>query len=127
MNLALLAVLAASPIILAAILLVAFRWPAKRAMPLVYIASFLIALFVWDMSLINVIASGIQGLFITFDILYIIFGAIFLLNTLKYCFPAIATVGLFAKGGSYASKDDSSNHLLSLFVGIMGSIGIYLL
>jgi len=39
---------------------------------------------VWDMHGSAVAAASIQGLFITFDILMIIFGAILLLNTLKY-------------------------------------------
>jgi len=78
------ALLAFLPILLAAIFLVGLRWPAKRAMPLVYLVAALIAFFAWDISLVNLIASSIQGLFITFNILYIIFGAILLLNTLKH-------------------------------------------
>lgn len=78
------AFLAVLPILIAAALLIGWRWPAKRTMPIVYILTVLIALVGWNMSLLNVIASTIQGLFITFDILYIIFGAILLLNTLKY-------------------------------------------
>lgn len=84
MPLFLQALLAATPILLAAVLLVGFRLPAKWAMPMVYIAAFVIAMTVWQVSFTHVIASTIQGLFITFDILYIIFGAILLLNTLKH-------------------------------------------
>ncbi|MDX9717929.1 MAG: L-lactate permease [Thauera sp.] len=79
-----LALLAFSPILLAAILLVGLRWPAKRAMPFVYVVTALIALFVWDMSINRVLASTLQGLVITVGVLWIIFGAILLLNTLKY-------------------------------------------
>jgi len=84
MPLFLQALLAATPILLAAILLVGFRVPAKWAMPVVYIVAFLIALTAWQVSFAHIVASTIQGLFITFDILYIIFGAILLLNTLKH-------------------------------------------
>lgn len=91
MPLFLMAILAATPILLAAILLVGFRLPAKWAMPIVYIAAFFIAIAAWQVSLTHVIASTIQGLFITFDILYIIFGAILLLNTLKHS-GAIAAI-----------------------------------
>lgn len=84
MNLGLQAFLAFSPILVAAVLLVGLRWPARRAMPIVYVVAVLIALFAWQVSPIRVIASTIQGLFITFDILLIIFGAILLLNTLKH-------------------------------------------
>ena len=79
-----LALLAFSPILLAAILLVGLRWPAKRAMPVVYVVTALIGLFVWDMSVNRVLASTLQGLVITIGVLWIIFGAILLLNTLKY-------------------------------------------
>ena len=84
MPLFLQAFLAATPILLAAVLLVGFRLPAKWAMPIVYIAAFFISITAWQVSFTHVIASTIQGLFITFDILYIIFGAILLLNTLKH-------------------------------------------
>lgn len=78
------AILAISPILVAATLLVGLRWPARRVMPLVYVLTIIIAIISWDMSMRNIIASTIQGFFITFDIIYIIFGAILLLNTLKY-------------------------------------------
>ena len=79
-----LAFLAFSPILLAAVLLVGLRWPAKRAMPVVYILTAGIGLYVWEMSLNRVLASTLQGLVITVGVLWISFGAILLLNTLKY-------------------------------------------
>ncbi|HRP23841.1 L-lactate permease [Thauera sp.] len=86
-----LALIAFSPILLAAILLVGLRWPAKRAMPVVYVLTACIGLFVWDMSFNRVLASTLQGLIITIGVLWIIFGAILLLNTLKYS-GAISTI-----------------------------------
>lgn len=86
-----LAFLAFSPILLAAILLVGLRWPAKRAMPVVYLLTAGIALFAWDVSFNRVLASTLQGLIITIGVLWIIFGAILLLNTLKYS-GGIATI-----------------------------------
>jgi len=80
----LLALIAFSPILLAAILLIGLRWPAKRAMPLVYLLTAGIGLFVWDMSFNRVLAASVQGLVITAGVLWIIFGAILLLNTLKH-------------------------------------------
>ena len=53
-------------------------------MPFVFLLTALIGNFAWQMSLENIIASSIQGLFITFNILFIIFAAILLLNTLKH-------------------------------------------
>ncbi|MGF1756595.1 L-lactate permease [Photobacterium sagamiensis] len=91
MNDTLLALIAFSPILVAAILLVGLNWPAKRAMPVAFILTAVIALFVWDMSPTRVIASSLQGLVITVAVLWIVFGAIFLLNTLKHT-GAISTI-----------------------------------
>ena len=91
LNDSLLALLAFSPIVLAAVLLVGLQWPAKRAMPLAFILTVLVALLVWDMSSTRVIASSLQGLAISISLLWIIFGAILLLNTLKHT-GAITTI-----------------------------------
>ena len=85
------AFLAALPILAGAIFLVGFKWPARRAMPIVFVLGVLVALLAWRVPWIQVVASTLQGFFITFDILYIIFGALLLLNTLKYS-GAIATI-----------------------------------
>lgn len=91
MNDTLLALIAFSPIVVAAILLVGLNWPAKRAMPVAFTLTVIIALFFWDMSATRVIASTLQGLGITAAVLWIVFGAIFLLNTLKQT-GAISTI-----------------------------------
>ena len=79
-----LALLAFTPLILAGVLLIGLRMPAKTAMPAVYVVTALIALLAWDMSFNRVLASTLQGLILTVSILWIIFGAILLLNTLKH-------------------------------------------
>ncbi|MCX4026225.1 L-lactate permease [Endozoicomonas sp. SM1973] len=91
MSEALLALVAFSPIIVAAILLIGFNWPAKKAMPIAFGLTVLIALMFWDMSGTRVLASVVQGLGITVSVLWIVFGAIFLLNTLKHT-GAITTI-----------------------------------
>ncbi len=58
--------------------------PAKKAMPIAFALTAIVAFFGWNISPTYMLASSIQGLFITVDILYIIFGAIVLLNLLKY-------------------------------------------
>jgi lactate permease len=83
MSETLLALVAFSPIVVAAILLVGLNWPAKKAMPIAFALTVVIALTFWDMSTNRVIASVFQGLGITIAVLWIVFGAIFLLNTLK--------------------------------------------
>ncbi|WP_273857180.1 L-lactate permease [Photobacterium sp. GSS17] len=91
MNDTLLALIAFSPIAVAAVLLVGLNWPAKKAMPVAFLMTVVIALFCWDMSLNRVLASSLQGLTITVSVLWIVFGAIFLLNTLKHT-GAITTI-----------------------------------
>ena len=71
------------PIITVAIFLVGLRWPASRAMPLSYAVAAVLALFVWQVPGLQVAAATINGLVIAFTLLYIIFGAILLLNTLQ--------------------------------------------
>lgn len=84
MDLGLQALFAAVPILLSAVLLVGLRMPAKKAMPVVFLATAAIAVFVWEVSTTRVIASALQGVAITVAVLWIIFGAILLLNTLKH-------------------------------------------
>ena len=84
MSITLQALLAFTPIALSALLLVGLHWPAKRAMPVVYLTTSAIAFFAWEMSFNRIMASSLQGLLITVSVLWIIFGAIMLLNTLQH-------------------------------------------
>ena len=77
------ALLAVLPILTAAVLLIGLRIAARTAMPMVYALAVAIGWFAWKMPLAQIVAATIQGLFVTFDILFIIFAAILLLNTLK--------------------------------------------
>ena len=96
MNPTVLSLLAFAPLLLAAVLLVGLNWPAKRAMPAVLIISVVIALAAWGMSVNRVMASILQGLILTGAVLWIIFGAILLLNTLKHSGAIKAIRGGFA-------------------------------
>ncbi len=91
MSTAIQALLAAAPIIVAAVLLVGLHWPARRAMPVVYLTAAGIALFFWEMSINRILASTVQGMLVTVSVLWIIFGAIMLLNTLQNS-GAISTI-----------------------------------
>lgn len=79
-----LALFAFLPILVAGVMLVGFRIQARIAMPVTYVLTVAIAMAIWGMSGNRVIASTIQGLIQTAGLLWIIFGAILLLNTLKY-------------------------------------------
>ncbi|MCB1229500.1 MAG: L-lactate permease [Verrucomicrobiae bacterium] len=78
-----LAALALLPIAVVGLLLVILRWPAARAMPFSYVTAALLALFVWKIPVIQVAAATVNGLVIAASLLFIVFGAVLLLNTLQ--------------------------------------------
>ena len=86
-----LTVLSLLPIATVAVFLVLLRWPASRAMPLTYIVAAALALGVWQVPFVQVAAATVNGLIVTSTLLYIIFGAILLLNTLQAS-GAISTI-----------------------------------
>jgi lactate permease len=78
-----LAVLSVMPIAVVAVFLVILRWPAAKAMPISYLVAAALALGVWQVSAAQVAAATINGLFTAASLVYIIFGAILLLNVLQ--------------------------------------------
>ena len=90
-NLALLSLLALAPILVVGVLLAGFRWPAKTAMPVGFVVVVVIALFVWEMDPRAIAASAVQGLLVALTLLYIVFGALLLLETLTKS-GAMATI-----------------------------------
>jgi lactate permease len=82
-NTLLLATLSLLPIVVVGVFLVGLRWPASRAMPLSYLTALLLALFVWQVPLAQIAAATVNGLVVAARLLFIIFGAILLLNVLK--------------------------------------------
>ncbi|KUO52933.1 MAG: lactate permease [Desulfitibacter sp. BRH_c19] len=85
------AFLAFTPILVVFIFLVFLRWPAKHAMPVAWAYTGIMGLFVWKMDIVDVAASSIQGVIVAITLLYIVFGAILLLNTLTYS-GAVTTI-----------------------------------
>ena len=83
MGIETLALLSLLPIAAVALFLVILRWPASRAMPISYLVAAGLALFVWKVPAVQVAAASTRGLIIAVELLYIIFGAILLLNTLE--------------------------------------------
>lgn len=72
-----------SPIIVVGIFLVGLRWSAAKSMPLAYLMAVVVAYFYWQLEPTQIAAASVKGLVVTFTLLYIIFGAILLLNTLS--------------------------------------------
>ena len=96
-----LAVLSLLPIATVAVFLVMLRWPASRAMPLTYAVAAALALFVWQVPGMQVAAATLNGLVIALTLLYIIFGAILLLNTLR----ASGAINVIRRGFTDVSRD----------------------
>ena len=77
------ALIALLPILAVMFFLVVLRWPATRAMPVAYLMTACFALVFWDVAAVHVAAASIRGAIIAVSLLWIIFGAILLLQTLS--------------------------------------------
>lgn len=75
--------LALLPILVVFVLLVVMRLPAKIAMPIAYLATALLSLFVWQTAGNQVAAATIHGVLTAVNVLFIVFAAVLLLNTIK--------------------------------------------
>lgn len=75
--------LALTPILMVFLLMVVMRRSAKLSMGVAYVVTVLLALFVWKTSGAVVGAATVNGLVTAVTLLFIVFGAILLLNTLK--------------------------------------------
>lgn len=77
-----LAWLALLPVLTVFLFLVVLKWPAKYAMPLALVVTAGLSLGVWKIPGNVVAAEVVDGVVTALSLLYIIFGAILLLNTL---------------------------------------------
>ena len=78
-----LALIAAIAIILTVILTVGFNMAAKKVLPISWLTIVIIGLIYWGMDFQHVAAYTVLGFLNSFDVLFIIFGAILLMNTLS--------------------------------------------
>ena len=78
-----LAIIAFLPILATLILMLAFNWPAKWCLMISWVMSCILAFTLWDVNVLNIIATSVFGVLSSLDVLIIIFGAILLMNTLK--------------------------------------------
>jgi lactate permease len=83
MNLGVLFLLALMPVATVFVFLVVLRWPAKHAMPLAYVVTVAIALLLWGTDFKVVAAASVHGVVTALNILFIVFGAILLLYTMR--------------------------------------------
>jgi lactate permease len=92
---------ALTPVLAVFLFLVVLRLPAVKAMPISFFLTAVLAVLVWQVPLVHVLAASIEGVIISFTILWIIFGAILLLNTLGLS-GALNTI---RRGFTYISSD----------------------
>lgn len=90
-----LALTAATAIILTIILTVGFNMPAKKVLPASWLTSVVIALSCWGMDFQHVAAYTVLGFLSSLDVLLIIFGAILLMNTLTIAGAMKRIEGMF--------------------------------
>ena len=76
------AILAILPILLAVFLMVAFNVKTGKAMAAAWFLCFIFGILFWRMNIAHAVAFTVLGFLSAFDIILIVFGAIFLLNTL---------------------------------------------
>jgi lactate permease len=83
MNPGILSGLALLPILSVFVLIVILRWPATKAMPVAFAVTCGLSLWVWGSPFRQVAAASIDGMVTAASILYIILGAVFLLNLMR--------------------------------------------
>ena len=106
------AIIAFVPLIVVVVLMIAFKWPAKRALPLAWALSLIIGGAIWKMGVMDMAAQTINGFLSAFTTLFIIFGAILIMNTLTASGAMSAINGMF-KG---VTKDA---RILAILIGFL--------
>lgn len=71
------------PFLILLVLIFGRRWPVAWAAPVACLSLLAVAMGVWGMSLPTVGAALLQSFFVTFDILIILIGAVFLLEAIR--------------------------------------------
>ena len=91
MSTGLLALFAVIPLLVALVLMVGLRWSSMRAMPLAWLTGAVLALAVWQLPFIRVIALTLEGFITAAGVLIIVFGALLIYYTLT-CSGAMETI-----------------------------------
>ena len=76
--------LAAFPILMVVVAMLAFGLPAKTALPLGWLATFAVAVGYWRQDLLTSCAWALDGFLESASVLAVVFGAILVMNTLKH-------------------------------------------
>ena len=109
------AAVALLPLATIAVLMVGLYWPATRAMPVAWVVAIGAGVLGWGMNLQWIAAATINGFVTAANILYIVFGAILLLYTLKQ------TGAFDAINAGFAAISEDRRVQVVLLVFLMGS------
>src|SRR5690625_7247308 len=71
------------PILLLFLFLIILRWTAKNSMLIAFILVLIITTFIWKVPFNQISAASVNGIETAFNLLYIVFVALVLHNTLK--------------------------------------------
>ena len=78
------ALIASIPILLVIILMLVFNWSAKKALPLGWVIALLVATLYWKQNVVTSFVWALDGFLEAIGTLFIILGAILIMNTLKH-------------------------------------------
>ena len=106
------ALIAFIPLVVVVVLMIAFNWPATRALPLAWVLSLIIAGIIWQLGPVDMAGLTLKGFLDAFTTLFIIFGAILIMNTLSASGAMSAINGLF-KGVSQDAR------ILAILIGFL--------
>jgi lactate permease len=95
------ALLAVLPVVLAVVLMVAFNVKSGKSLLFAWLLGCVLALVVWKMSPMSIVARSVAGFISSLDILLIIFGAILLLNVMK----KLGNISAIGAGFTSISRD----------------------
>ena len=82
------------PLLSVLLFLVVLRWPARKAMPLCLLGTVILSAMVWSVSNLQIAAAVAEGLVIAATVVWVVFGALLLLNLLENALQATESGGL---------------------------------
>ncbi|MGI6756196.1 MAG: L-lactate permease [Atopobiaceae bacterium] len=87
--------IAAIPILVCVVAMIFFNQPATRSLIMAWLLACVVGIFIWGMSFQGAIAQTLAGFLNSLSTIFIIFGAIFLMNTLKQSGAMASISGMF--------------------------------
>ncbi len=109
------------PIFLILVLMVVFKQPAMKVMPIGWLITAIIAFSYWLMPLNWIIASTVKGVFIALEIILVVYGALLLYYHTKFSGAIrVITKGIISLSGDKRIQAGIAFLLIAFFEGIIG-------